>query len=86
MQLDQKLMLEYRFEEPAVNKIDAASPIPLPSPNNTPARIPGNACRLITFTAVSNFVDPNEYAPSFRPSWHHLDCFIHVSSNNRNFQ
>ena len=55
------------FEKPAVNRIDAASPIPRPRPRRTPASIPGNACRRTTRIAVSNFVDPKEYDPSRRP-------------------
>jgi hypothetical protein len=56
-----------RLEKPAVNKIEAASPIPLPNPKRMPASIPGNACFRTTLTAVSNFVEPNEYELSFRP-------------------
>jgi hypothetical protein len=49
-----------RLENPAVKRMEAASPIPRPNPNSIPARIPGNACLRMTLNAVSNFVDPKE--------------------------
>src|SRR4030042_3839096 len=48
--------------------MEAASPIPLPNPNKKPAIIPGIACFLTTFKDISNFVDPSEYALSFKPN------------------
>ena len=47
-------------EKPAVKRMEAASPIPRPSPNNTPAIMPGYACFVIILNDVSIFVEPKE--------------------------
>ena len=55
-----KRELGIRSVYPAVNSMEAASPIPLPKAINTPVRSPGRACFETTLNVVSSLVAPNE--------------------------